>query len=221
MFKLIIGLIMTTTTTLASGAPETPNEAKLPDYVTWAEEDGMNSVVRKKTIDLNFPLSDEDRRDIKTLEMKFDSEGGCAGLAAPQIGISKRFTIFQAPDNPEWKKWRKDFTQIMPKTIWINPTYEPLSDEMLEDYEACFTLPTIAGPVKRFKKIKYTAYDIDGNFISGSAEGFLARVIQHEIDHLDGILYIDRLDKKDIMDINEYRAKRKKAMEASEEITNE
>ena len=78
----------------------------------------------------------------------------------------------------------------MPKTLWINPSYEPLGEEMHEDYEACFSVKDIAGLVRRYKQVHYRAYDKDGKLIEGKAEGFLARIIQHEIDHLNGILFL-------------------------------
>jgi peptide deformylase len=166
---------------------------------------------------LSFPLDAEDMRDVQILEQQFDQEQNCSGLAAPQIGISKQIIVFAAPDDQNLKKWRPDFTQAMPKTIWINPTYEGIeADGFHEDYEACFSVKEMAAPVKRYKKVKYHAFDIHGQEVSGVAEGFVARIIQHEIDHVQGKLFIDYADPETILPIETYRAMRKAAMESKE-----
>jgi len=111
------------------------------------------------------------------------------GLAAPQVHLSKRVIIFRNPDIEE-----KERIQITPL---INPFFKPLSDEKEDDWEGCLSIPGMQGLVSRFKKITYYGYDLNGNKIENEAEGLHARVVQHEIDHLDGILYISRLtDKK-------------------------
>jgi len=218
MIKLIIGLLMTFTATITTANSNAENKQEvLADYIIWSEKANAKSIIRQKVKALQFPLSVADKQDIETLEKKFDSEEFCAGLAAPQIGIAKQFIIFQVPDDPKLKKWRLDLTQSMPKTIWLNPSYEPLSEETHEDFEACFSIPNTAGPVKRYTKIKYRAYDKAGNLIEGIAEGFLARVIQHEIDHLKGILYIDHVPEEKMLSMEEYIERRKKAMEVMEQ----
>ena len=111
------------------------------------------------------------------------------GLAAPQVHLSKRIIIFRNPDIEE-----KEKIQITPL---INPIYKPLSDEKADDWEGCLSIPGMQGLVRRYKKINYHGYDLDGNKIENQAEGLHARVIQHEIDHLDGVLYTEKLaDKK-------------------------
>lgn len=157
---------------------------------------------------LSFPLTPEDRQDIRILEEKYDQEQNCAGLAAPQIGMAKQIIVFAAPDDPDLKKWRSDFTQTMEKTIWINPTYEGISADQSEDYEACFSVPGMAGPVKRYKTIRYQAYTVSGECVEGTADGYLARVIQHEVDHIRGKLFIDYVPENQLMDIADYRRKR-------------
>jgi peptide deformylase len=161
---------------------------------------------------LSFPLTEEDRRDIQILEQQYDSEDNCAGLAAPQIGISKQVIVFSAPEDPQLKKWRKDFTQTMEKTIWINPSYEALGEKMHEDYEGCFSTADLAGPVKRYCKIRYKAYTVEGVLVEGIAEGFLARIMQHEIDHVHGKLFIDYVPADQLLTVDEYRKKRAAAM---------
>lgn len=185
-------------------------------YVVFESGKDAPSVLRTKSALLTFPLSVQDMEDVKALEQQFDYEGNCAGLAAPQIGIAKQIIIFAAPDTEELKKWRPDLTQTMPKTIWINAEFEGIASEgMSEDYEGCFSVKDMAASVSRYRKIKYTAYDVKGNKIEGTAEGYLARVIQHEIDHANGVLFVDKAVPGSVMTIEEYRAKRKAAMERS------
>lgn len=185
----------------------------LPDYVRHdVNETTAPEVLVTRAKDIQFPLSKEDQRDIAILEAKYNQEENCAGLAAPQIGIGKRFFIF-AIDDPELVKWRPDLTDLMQKSIWINPTYEPIGDEKHSDYEGCFSVKDVAGSVARYKKVKYTAYSPEGEKIEGVAEGFLARVIQHETDHTLGTLFVHKASPGTIMTVEEYRAKRKAAME--------
>ncbi|MGI4775536.1 MAG: peptide deformylase [Janthinobacterium lividum] len=181
-------------------------EISLPHYVIWKEDSNNDSVLRRRAARVTFPLSDEDKYHLDLLERKFDQEEGCAGLAASQIGIPKRFIIFAIRNSPNVIKWRRDFdlSQIMLKTIWLNPSYMPLTEEKHEDFEGCYSVADVVGPVERFKSIKYEAYDISGALITGIAKGFLARVIQHEIDHLDGKLFIDFVDKDRLLNKEEY-----------------
>lgn len=193
-----------------------PNQ--LPNYVAidFTTQD-FPSVLRTPAKELTFPLSQEDQQDIQILEQKFDQEENCAGLAAPQIGISKRIIVFSAPDNPQLKQWRPDFTQAMDKTIWINPSFEPMGEEKHEDYEGCFSVKDIAGNVSRFKQIRYQAFTVQGEIVAGKAEGFLARLIQHEIDHINGKLFIDYIPEEKRMNIEEYRKKRLDALQNARE----
>lgn len=186
---------------------------ELPEYeVLDLQKPKEHVVLRKVAAELTFPLSDDDKRDVKIVETKFDGEENMAGLAAPQIGISKKIIVFAAPEDPVLRKWRPDFTQSMPKTIWINPSYEPVESETHQDYEACFSVNDMAGPVKRYKTIRYRAFDIDGKLVEGQAEGFLARIIQHEVDHVNGTLFVDYVADGELMLISEYREKKRKAM---------
>ncbi len=110
------------------------------------------------------------------------------GLAAPQVHLSKRMIVFRNPDIPESKN-----IKITPL---LNPEFIALGKETEDDWEGCLSIPGMQGLVRRFKKIKYYGYDLDGNKIESEAQGLHARVIQHEIDHLDGILYPSRLANK-------------------------
>ncbi|MBX9804134.1 MAG: peptide deformylase [Alphaproteobacteria bacterium] len=201
------------TTTFSKGVSDKP----LPDYCTVnLESEQKPPVLIKPSRKLTFPLTLEDLDDIRILEAKYDAEENCAGLAAPQIGIDKQIIVFAAPENPGLKKWRPDFTQTMDKTIWINPSYESVGEDKQEDYEACFSVLEVAGPVKRYKKIRYKAFTMDGEPVEGLAEGYLARLIQHETDHINGTLYIDYVPREKLLKVEEYRQKRRDAMAAAE-----
>jgi peptide deformylase len=152
-YYLIIGVLMAS----ISYASKPENFAPQP-YVVYDMKEQRPSVYSKVAEELRFPLSHEDMADVQTLEQQFDHEENCAGLAAPQIGISKQIIIFAAPENPDLRKFRPDFTQTMPKTIWINPEYTGIEESGIsEDYEACFSVPAVAGEVPRYNKIKYRA----------------------------------------------------------------
>ncbi len=215
-------LLLLITTLLLMGCEtmsiNTIESSPLPNYVVVNLEKNQNpEILRQVAKSLIFPLSEEDLIDIQILEAKFDGEENCAGLSAPQIGISKKVMIFAAPDNPDLKKFRPDFTQSMDKAIWINPSYQPIGKDMHEDYEGCFSVENVAGLVNRHKKIRYRAQSISGEFIEGDAEGFLARIIQHETDHLNGKLFIDLVPKDKLMTLDEYRKMRAAAMTSTTE----
>lgn len=108
-----------------------------------------------------------------------------AGLAAPQIGVDLQLVIFgtDAP-NPRYPD-----APPVPRTILINPTITPLGDEEEEGWEGCLSVPGLRGVVPRWKAIRYTGFDPEGRPIDRVAEGFHARVVQHECDHLVGKLY--------------------------------
>lgn len=112
-----------------------------------------------------------------------------AGLAAPQIGISLQLVIFGVEENSRYPD-----AEGIPFTILINPVITPLSDEIEEDWEGCLSVPGLRGMVPRFTKLRYQGYDQQGNAIDRTVEGFHARVVQHECDHLEGILYPMRIE---------------------------
>jgi len=111
-----------------------------------------------------------------------------AGLAAPQIGVLLRVVIFGVQSNPRYPD-----AEEVPDTVLINPVLEPLGDEMEEGWEGCLSVPGMRGLVPRFRKLKYSGKDEDGKSFERTVEGFHARVVQHEVDHLDGILYPRRI----------------------------
>lgn len=114
-----------------------------------------------------------------------------AGLAAPQIGVSLRVVIFEVQSNPRYPD-----AESVPRTILVNPVLEPIGGEMEDGWEGCLSVPGLRGLVSRHKKLRYTGFDEQGQRIDRTVSDFHARVVQHECDHLDGILYPMRL--KDI-----------------------
>ncbi|HTB29994.1 MAG TPA: peptide deformylase [Steroidobacteraceae bacterium] len=111
-----------------------------------------------------------------------------AGLAAPQIGVGLRVVIFGVEANPRYP----DAEQV-PYTVLINPELTPLGDEMEEGWEGCLSVPGMRGVVPRFRHLRYRGVDAAGHPIDRTVDGFHARVVQHEVDHLDGILYPQRI----------------------------
>lgn len=112
-----------------------------------------------------------------------------AGLAAPQIGVSLQLVIFGVEENTRYPE-----AEEIPFTILINPVITPLSDEVEDGWEGCLSVPGLRGMVPRFTKLRYQGHDQYGNAIDRSVEGFHARVVQHECDHLEGILYPMRIE---------------------------
>jgi peptide deformylase len=111
-----------------------------------------------------------------------------AGLAAPQIAVPLRVVIFGVTANPRYPG-----IEPVPDTVLINPVLTPLSQEMEEGWEGCLSVPGMRGWVPRFHKLRYAGFDQEGNFFQRDVEGFHARVVQHEVDHLDGVLYPMRI----------------------------
>ena len=111
-----------------------------------------------------------------------------AGLAAPQIGIGLRVVIFGFESNPRYPQ-----AEPVPFTVLVNPVLTPLSDEAEEGWEGCLSVPGLRGMVPRWTHLHYRGFDAEGEQIEREATGFHARVVQHECDHLDGILYPMRI----------------------------
>ena len=111
-----------------------------------------------------------------------------AGLAAPQIGVSQRVVIFGVRKNPRYPD-----AEDVPFTVLVNPKLVMLTRDVESDWEGCLSVPGMRGVVPRYTKLRYSGTDEEGNPIEREAEGFHARVVQHECDHLDGILYPQRM----------------------------
>jgi peptide deformylase len=111
-----------------------------------------------------------------------------AGLAAPQIGVNLRVVIFGVEANPRYPE-----AEIVPYTVLINPTLTAIGEEMEEGWEGCLSVPGMRGLVPRYRQLRYTGFDAEGHPIDRTVSDFHARVVQHEVDHLDGILYPRRI----------------------------
>ncbi len=111
-----------------------------------------------------------------------------AGLAAPQIGVNLQVVVFGLAANPRYPD-----EESIPMTVLINPRIEPLSDQMEDGWEGCLSVPGLRGLVSRYAHIRYSGFDQFGGKIEREVADFHARVVQHECDHLDGILYPQRM----------------------------
>jgi peptide deformylase len=120
---------------------------------------------------------------IRDMQDTMQAKNG-AGIAAPQIGVSLRVVIFGVGANPRYP----DAEQV-PYTVLVNPMLEPIGEEMEEGWEGCLSVPGLRGVVPRYKSVRYRGFDPYGNRIDRTVSGFHARVVQHETDHLEGILY--------------------------------
>jgi peptide deformylase len=120
------------------------------------------------------------------LETMADYDG--AGLAAPQVHVSQRIVIYGVEHNPRYP----DAEQV-PLTVLVNPVVTPLTDVAEEDWEGCLSLPGLRGLVPRVTRVRVEAYGRDGTRLRFDADGFHARVVQHECDHLDATVYVDRM----------------------------
>ncbi|MDE0032658.1 MAG: peptide deformylase [Deltaproteobacteria bacterium] len=110
------------------------------------------------------------------------------GLAAVQVHEPIQVAVLEVADNARYPG-----KEAVPLSVLINPEIEPLGDETEDDWEGCLSIPDIRGQVPRYKRLRVTALDRDGNALDFVAEGFHARVIQHEVDHLRGHVYMDRM----------------------------
>jgi peptide deformylase len=113
------------------------------------------------------------------------------GLAGPQVHVPLRIVVFRVPaERASGDVGDEPFGD----RVVINPTIEPLEDEAVVGWEGCLSIPGIRGEVRRWSRIRYTGIDLDGRIVDQVASGTHARVVQHEVDHLDGVLYLDRMD---------------------------
>jgi peptide deformylase len=132
------------------------------------------------------PTAPEIHRIIDDMLATAADLGSLAGLAAPQVKIPYRIVLFMVPKE-------KDAEEEIPLTVMINPQWEPLSDEKAEDWEGCFSIPGLVGLVPRYEHIRYSYQTPQGEVVKRDAHGFHARVVQHECDHLEGKLYVQRM----------------------------
>jgi peptide deformylase len=146
-------------------------------------------VLRRPAADVADPTAPEIRALIQDMmETMEDADG--AGLAAPQVHVPLRVVIFHVPDE---RAEDEGDAAAVPLTVLINPVIEPLTEEKKLGWEGCLSVPGLIGAVPRFTRIRYSGLTPDGRRIERLAEDFHARVVQHECDHLDGILYPQRM----------------------------
>lgn len=143
-----------------------------------------------KAIDIK-KIDKEILEDIEDLKETLNFTEGF-GIAAPQAGIDKRIVIIQV--NKE-KCTYKDCEEV-PTTVMINPTWKSLSEEKETEYEGCLSVPSIRGKVERYTNIEVTYYNEKGEKIVKQVKGFTARDVQHECDHLDGIVFLEKVQDK-------------------------
>jgi peptide deformylase len=147
------------------------------------------------------PVTQFDTPELRALIQDMDdtmrSKNG-AGIAAPQIGVSLQVVMFGVGINPRYP----DAEQV-PYTVLINPTLEPIGEQMEEGWEGCLSVPGMRGVVPRYSELRYRGFDPFGQAIERTVRGFHARVVQHETDHLLGILYPMRIRDLRLFGFNE------------------
>ncbi len=159
-------------------------------------------VLKRVAQPIDDPGAPEVRRLVNDMLDTLEDAGG-TGLAAPQVHVPRRLVLFYvSTERAQRENGREDGedgedapdeTEEVPLTVLVNPTIEPLSEEMAVSWEACLSLPDRAGRVPRYKAVRYRGLDLDGQEIVREARGFHARVVQHECDHQDGVLYPQRM----------------------------
>ena len=143
---------------------------------------------RSREITKEELLSSETQRFIDDLvETMRDANG--AGLAAPQVHNPIRIAAIEVENNP-----RYPYKPRVPLTVLVNPVIKPLVDETFENYEGCLSVPNLRGVVKRFCDIEVTSWDREGNESTRRVRGLTAGTFQHEVDHLDGKIFVDRVE---------------------------
>ena len=158
-------------------------------------------VLRKKAaqIDIEKIPSEEIQHLINDMIETMREHDGI-GLAAPQVHHSIRIAIIESTNNPRYPE-----APDIPLLVLVNPEFTYMSDEMIEGWESCLSVNDLRGRVSRSKDVKVSAYDRMGGGIILDASGFIATVFQHEIDHLDGIVYLDRMkDMKSLAHMKEF-----------------
>ncbi len=153
------------------------------------------------------PVADPGAPEIRRLvadmiETMEDAQG--AGLAAPQVHVPLRLFVFRVPPN---RTTEGDGDGEMGNTVVINPELEPLGDDMVLRWEGCLSIPGMRAAVPRHARVRYRGVDTDGNPVGADASGFHAGVVQHENDHLDGILYPMRMTDFRLFGFNEELAR--------------
>jgi peptide deformylase len=150
-------------------------------------------VLRRVADPVVDPTAPEIRRLVRDMLETLEDIGG-VGLAAPQVHVSKRVVIFEVPAERAARDGNGEAPpEGVPMTALVNPVIEPLADDKELGWEACLSVPGLTGAVPRWTRIRYHGFGLQGERIEREATGFHARVVQHECDHLDGILYPMRM----------------------------
>ncbi len=160
-------------------------------------------VLRGKAETVADPTAPEIRQLAADMIETMEDYGG-TGLAAPQVHVPKRVVVFRVT---EGRLTGRPLDTPQDLTVIINPVIEPIGAEQEQDWEGCLSVPGLRGAVPRFVKIRYRGLDLFGKPIDRVAEGFHARVLQHECDHLDGILYPQRMSDLSLLVYNEEGAR--------------
>ncbi len=147
-------------------------------------------VLKHRAEPVQEPITQEIQQLVADMAETLQDIGGI-GLAAPQVHVSKRVVIFFVPGGR--RNGAGETQEDIPLTVLINPEIEPLTEEQVPGVEACLSVPGLAGQVPRYTRIRYRALDLHGRMFEREASGYHARVVQHECDHLDGILYPMRM----------------------------
>ena len=170
-------------------------------------------ILKKECSTVDIKNINEDILDIIE-DLKATLEFGTGvGIAAPQIGVNKRIIVVGAKK----EKVKYNDAEEIPITAMINPTWKKLSENTDIQYEGCMSVPTIRGIVERYKDIELTYYDENGKQITKEIHGFFARLVQHECDHLDGIVFLEKVKGPNgfatIDNINKYNLRDTKILE--------
>lgn len=157
------------------------------------------AVLRVPAAEITDLQSDDTRKDIAVMRASLAETQG-VGLAAPQIGISKRIIIVASRPTARYPN-----APLMSPTVMLNPSYQPRSESKEKGWEGCLSVPSIRALVPRYLDIDIRYYSEQGELVTANLQGFVARVFQHEYDHLEGMVYLDRVeDNRDIVAESEY-----------------
>jgi peptide deformylase len=160
-----------------------------------------NSVLRQRAREVENPMAPAIRRLVEDMLDTLEDIDG-AGLAAPQVHEPLRVVIFHVPAERASEEEGAPDGHV-PLTVLVNPVIEPLTDERCLGWESCLSAPDLIGAVPRFTRIRYSGLALDGARIERVAEGFHARVVQHECDHLDGVLFPMRMTDLSLLGFTE------------------
>jgi peptide deformylase len=188
MKKSVLSLFIIAMTFLTSNISAVPMELKI---ITIEDEiNPQNSVLKMKSKNISFPLSESDKKIIAAMQAVLFKLGG-VGLAANQVNIRKNIVVIYIPESASLLR---DDVRVYPMHTILNPEYTPVNEnKKVSDFEGCYSVKSLCGEVPRYEAINLKYQDEDGQVIEKVVTGFYARVLQHEIDHLNGILITDRL----------------------------